>query len=162
VNNQGNCTDWQPTSSHNGDKTGGPTQVVRLNPITSSQNQPALGQINSSVQAALKAVNPNSVWQFYELVDAQWHPIGSSTSPLSLFPPNNVLNAVAETYFMKSPTSSGQTSCMVCHSGATAANGKPSNFTFELSLAWTPTTLPPKRVPGLTRPAAAKKAAKKQ
>jgi len=135
-----NC-DWQPTSSHLNDKTGGPTQVVRGNPIPNSPNQPALGQINTSVQAALKAINPKSVWQYYELVDAQWQKAGTSTG---FFPPNNVVNAVAETYFQDSPMS-----CMVCHSGATASNGKPSDLTFELSLAWAPTVLPSSRVPFL-------------
>src|SRR5205085_343313 len=41
--------DWQPTSSHLTDKTGGPTQAVRENPIPKSPNQPSLDQINTSV-----------------------------------------------------------------------------------------------------------------
>src|SRR5260221_4825676 len=49
--------DFQPTSSHMGtnpnDRTGGPTQASRLNPIQKSQNQPALGEINAAVQTAL-------------------------------------------------------------------------------------------------------------
>jgi hypothetical protein len=143
----GNC-DWQPTSSHLGDKTGGPTQVVRTNPIPKSQNQPALGEINQSVQAGLKAINPNSVWQYYELVDAQWQKAGTSTG---FFPPNNVLNSVAETYFQIPPVKFPM-SCMVCHQGATAANGKPSDFSFELGLAWAPTVLPANRVPAMHAP----------
>lgn len=117
--------DWQPAGSHLDDKTGGPTQVVRKNPIPESPNQPALGQINVSVQAGLKAINPTSVWQFYELVDAQWQ---STRTATGFFPPGNVLNAVVETYFQSSM------SCMACHLHATAFNGKLSDFTFELGL----------------------------
>lgn len=143
-----NC-DWQPTSSHLSDKTGGPTQVVQMNPIASSPNQPALSQINQAALSALKAINPNSVWQYYQLVDAQWQRAGTSTG---FFPPTNVVNAVAETYFQGSGNS-----CMQCHQGATASNGKPSDFTFELGLAWAPTVLPPKRVPKLAPKTPAKK-----
>src|SRR5262249_1556718 len=73
----GNCVDWQPTSSHINDATGGPTQDYRLNPIQQSQNQPALGQANLSAQAALKKINPKSVWQYYQLVEAQWQSANS-------------------------------------------------------------------------------------
>jgi hypothetical protein len=144
----GSQCDWQPTSSHLGDKTGGPTQVVRTNLILKSLNQPALGLINQSVQAQLKAINPNSVWQYYELVDAQWQKAGTSTG---FFPENNVLNAVAETYFQKPPFKVPM-SCMVCHSGAAAWNKQPSDFTFELELAWAPTVLPASRVPAMHAP----------
>ncbi|MGA2736748.1 MAG: hypothetical protein ABSG65_04780 [Bryobacteraceae bacterium] len=155
--------DFQPTSSHLGanpnDKTGGPTQAVRLNPIPKSPNNGSgqLLQINAAVQSALQAINASSVWQFYELVDAQWQtsaPPQTCASAGPFFPPNNVANMTMETYHQ---TGSPISSCMTCHKGSTAPSppaGQPpakvcSDMTFELTLAWAPTQLPAGRVPGL-------------
>jgi hypothetical protein len=148
--------DFQPTSSHLGtnpnDKTGGPTQAVRMNPIPSSPNQPALGQINAAAQAALKQINPSTEWQFYQLVEAQWQ------QAKSFFPPGKVANMTMETY-----TQNG--SCMGCHTPATAPfKGSPavsSDLTFELTLAWQPQALPAARVPALVGNAAKRSSSKK-
>jgi hypothetical protein len=150
----GNCNDWQPTSSHIGDATGGPTQDYRLNPIPNSQNQPALGQANTSAQAALKAVNSKSVWQYYQLVDAQWQNAGTCTG---FFPPSGVSNMTLETFDQVAgqtcPNATNGSSCLQCHIGATAANGTtPADTTFELSLGWTPPApLPSSRVPKMRK-----------
>lgn len=150
--------DFQPTSSHLNDKTGGPTQIVRLNPIPKSPNQQALSQINSAMQSALKAINPNSVWQYYELVDAQWQttsPPQTCANATSFFPTGSapsgfVANATMETYHQAGSSGS---SCMTCHKGATSPFGGQtkvcSDLTFELTLAWQQTQLPASRVPGL-------------
>jgi hypothetical protein len=118
--------DWQPASSHTTALTG-PTQVRRVNKVATSPNQPALNQINEAVRAALVKVNPNSVWQFYRLVEAQWRdPTGD------FFPPRRVANITMETYKQAD-------SCMACHENATAAdNTTTADFTFELKLAWKP------------------------
>jgi len=127
------CLDWQPTSSHLNDITGGPTQAVRVNPIPLSCNQPALDQINQSVLSFFQQINPKSVWQFYRLVEAQWEDPGT---PTGFFPPKKVANVTMETYTQKS-------SCMACHSGALAADDiTPADFTFELNLGWRQTINP--------------------
>lgn len=163
----GGC-DYQPTSSHLNDATGGPTQALRLNPISKSPNNDdghPLDQINSAAQAALKAINPNSVWQYYQLVDVQWqvpsknqkcYAIPSPPPPASpFFPPDNVANMTMETYHQNA-TQSKSNSCMTCHRGASVPFKDPTgpkpicaDLTFELTLAWAPTVLPAARVPGL-------------
>jgi len=143
--------DFQPTSSHLNDKTGGPTQAVRLNTIPKSPNNGngQLLQVNTAVQNDLHAINPNSVWQYYELVDAQWQTTPAPqlcSAAKSFFPANNVANMTMETYHQTS-------SCMGCHQGAAApfvgTTKVCSDLTFELTLAWAPTQLPAARVPGL-------------
>jgi hypothetical protein len=126
------CNDWQPTSTHLDDATGGPTQAERITPIPRSQNQPALDQINASAHAALRQVNPKSVWQFYRLVEAQWQKAGTSTG---FFPPTHVANLTMETY-------SQANSCMNCHKNAKGTNNVLSDMSFELRLAWDPVVLP--------------------
>jgi hypothetical protein len=159
----GSC-DFQPTSSHLNDITGGPTQAVRENLLSKSPNQPALGQINSAMRAALKSIKANSVWQYYELVEAQWQKNQPDPQVCAVtkgpnnenifFPPTKVANMTMETYHQTS-------SCMGCHASAKVPSIPPaatgtkqvcSDMTFELTLAWQPTELPASRVPPL-RPA---------
>ncbi len=148
--------DFQPTSSHLNDKTGGPTQAVRLNPIPKSpnNNKQQLTQINAAVQSALNGISANSVWQYYELVDAQWQTTTAPqvcSSATSFFPSDNVANMTMETYHQSLPQP-GTHSCMTCHQGATVPSTGTkvcSDMTFELTLAWAPTQLPAARVPGL-------------
>jgi hypothetical protein len=132
--------DFQPTSSHMGqnpnDKTGGPTQAVRSNPIPKSLNQPDLGQLNQAVQDALRQINPKSVWQFYQLVEAQWQ-----NGPTTFFP-TKVANLTMETYTQS-------ISCATCHRAAKAPDSDPqvpSDMMFELGLAWQDGALPASRV----------------
>lgn len=131
-----NC-DWQPTSTHRTDATGGPTQAVRQNPVPASPNnaEQALNQVNTAAVQALRQVNPDSVWQFYRLVEAQWQ-TSFAPNPITFFPPSRVANLTMETYVQGS-------SCMTCHRGARAANLQPADMSFELRLAWEPTVLPP-------------------
>jgi hypothetical protein len=149
--------DFQPTSSHLGqaanDKTGGPVQVVRKNPIAKSANQPGLDEINKTVHDALVAIDPNNVWQYYRLIDAQWqnanaNPQAPCTVKTGFFPACNIANATMETYLQTN-------SCMGCHKGATAPSSPAamSDLTFELGLAWQPNNAP---VPHLTIPTTAK------
>jgi hypothetical protein len=131
--------DFQPTSSHVGqnpnDKTGGPTQAVRSNPIPKSLNQPSLGQINQAAQDALRQINPNSVWQYYQLTEAQWQ------GPTAFFP-TKAANLTMETYTQS-------ISCMSCHNPAKAPDsGKQvsSDMMFEFGLAWQNAMLPASRL----------------
>jgi len=151
------CKDWQPTGRHLNDKTGGPTQAFRSNPIPASPNQPALGDLNQAAQSALRQISPQTEWQFYQLVEAQWQtgpiPPPLPATPLPVFPPGKVANLTMETYTQGS-------SCMACHNGAKTVDKKTrSDLTFELTLGWEPTVLPVNLVLGLhgNQPANTKK-----
>ena len=124
-------------------------QVARQNTIPKSQNQPALSQINEAVHDALRALDPNNVWQYYQLVEAQWQspapPGGPCTTKTGFFPACNVANATMETYQQTN-------SCMSCHANLAFAPTKPpvkSDLTFELGLAWSPSILPASRITGV-------------
>ena len=147
--------DFQPTSTHLGvapnDKSGGPVQVKRLNTIPKSQNQPALSEINTAVHEALIAIDPHDVWQFYQLVEAQWQSGAPAqppcTRPSGFFPACNVANSTMETYLQQN------NSCMSCHKNLSHAPTNPqvqSDLTFELNLAWGPTPSPGTSPSGIT------------
>jgi hypothetical protein len=116
-----------------------PSQVVQ----TTSVPKPAAA-VNSYVQKLIAQNNPNSPWQFYQLVNVQWPtaatalpvpPVPSSPTSPPLGSPNvtTMLNPVLETFFQ------GRTlSCLGCHQGATAANPQqaPQNFPSGYSFAF--------------------------
>lgn len=113
-----------------------PSQIVRLNPIFSGTQA-----LNEAYRKKLAAVNPNSVWQYYELVGTQWpvHPEQSATGdPFPVY----MANATLESYiqgvvkhdsvvFVPGVTSS----CIGCHNGATSLAGRTSDFTYLLRTA---------------------------
>lgn len=114
-----------------------PTQVERLTPIDAGT-----ATLNSEYQEKLRSVNPNSVWQYYELVGTQW-PVTPTDLPLGNPFPQFLGNATLETFIQGvikdnkvelAPNVS--TSCMHCHNGATmSSTGKASDFTFLLDRA---------------------------
>lgn len=114
-----------------------PTQVERLTPIFEGT-----AALNKEYQEALREVNPNSVWQHYELVGTQW-PVDPEDKPLGNPFPVFLANATLETYIQgivkdgKVKLVNGvSSSCMGCHNGATMkANGFASDFTFILERA---------------------------
>ncbi len=114
-----------------------PTQVKRLTPIDSGT-----AALNKAYQARLKSVNPESVWQYYELVGTQW-PVTPTDLPLGNPFPQFLGNATLETYILGVVKNDSvelvpnvTTSCMHCHNGATMnATGKTSDFTFLLERA---------------------------
>ena len=55
---------WDPNTTEPPNRR---PQIVRKVPIDA-----ATQQLNASWQAALRAVNPASVWPYYELVSTQW------------------------------------------------------------------------------------------
>lgn len=114
-----------------------PSQVERLTPIF-----PGTAELNKEYQDKLRAVNPDSVWQNYELVGTQW-PVHPDQKPLGDPFPLFLANSTLETYIqgivvddkveLQTNVSS---SCMHCHNGATMiSNGHPSDFTFLLERA---------------------------
>lgn len=96
-----------------------PTQVVRQTPIPSSSGNP-IQQLNASVQETIRGTNADSVFQYYQLVNAVWWPppspnnmTGGAAIPLPQggtqpSQGEHVANTVLETYAQ-------QTQCLDCH-----------------------------------------------
>ena len=130
--NQAPARPWDP------EKEGQtPSQIVRYQPIFEGT-----AALNKQYQEALKAINRNSVWQYYELVGTQW-PVHPEDLPLGDPFPEFMANATLESY-IQGIDRNGKiqlipnvtSSCMGCHNGATMlANGKASDFTFILERA---------------------------
>jgi hypothetical protein len=103
------------------------TQVEQEFPVA-----PSVAEINAYVQTLIRADDPASPWQFYQLLGVQWptFPLGSSapvpeaqlgareTVPLAIGHPSTqtLMNPVLETFHQ-----SNNVSCLGCHAdGATA------------------------------------------
>lgn len=77
---------WDPTLPYQ------PTQAFRMIPIPTDKDQ-----LNAQVQAALAALVPGNVFQYYQLIDTQW-PTDPSAPPTPTLPfdaavfPNSVTN----------------------------------------------------------------------
>jgi hypothetical protein len=154
--------DWQPTMQHVNASLAAPTQVVRDTSISSDPPGPL---INTDAQQKLRNVNPKSVWQFYQLVDAQWPltPCGSvaactsgqtpiqcklgvvSCAAAQPIPPL-LSNTTMETYFQSlnpNPQLAAEGTCLGCHGAlSSTVQGKFADFTFELENASKPPTTP--------------------
>ena len=108
-----------------GDQT--PTQVVRVVPVDS-----AAAGTNSLYQAALHGLRPDNVWQYYELVDAQW---GATATPLGVpNQPKYLANTTLETYLQETsdPEKDKFHGCINCH-GAFAGS---TDLDFQLTNAY--------------------------
>ena len=113
-------------------------QIVRQIPIDAPTQQ-----LNAAWQAALRAVNPSSVWQYYELVSTQWptKPAPScdvaTSAPAAMEgvpAPQFLGNATLESYIQgKVPNVSS--SCIECHLNATTTTHTFSDFTYILERA---------------------------
>ena len=107
-----------------------PTQVGRVIPIYSGTQA-----LNDSFKALLMAVNPKSVWQYYQLVGTQWPVNGDSVNMNTGNPfPVYMANCTLETYDQGS-VPGVSSSCIGCHNAATSWGGRPSDFTFLLQTA---------------------------
>jgi len=125
-----------------------PIQVVREMPIPDSNDNP-IQRLNKGVQEMYRKANPDSVWQYYQLVDVLWSdsavdenlapkpPVTPlSQSGLRPSPPSlPVSNAVLETYVQN-------LACVNCHHSATIADAQDpafaSDYTFVLGMAKSP------------------------
>jgi hypothetical protein len=113
------------------------SQIVRLNEIARGTDS-----LNMIFRKKLRAVNPKSVWQYYELVGTQW-PVNPGQlpagNPFPLFMANTTLESyiqgiVKDNKVQHIPGVSS--SCMGCHNGATMkSTGQASDFTFLLERA---------------------------
>ena len=125
-----------------------PIQVVREFPIPDTNEDPVVST-NTAAQAVIAAANPDSVFQYYQLVNVLWSdsPVNENAgsrvphAPLSktAFRPNltafPVANTVLETYAQS-------ISCLECHSGAGIAKTVPgadwqfaSDYSFVFGMA---------------------------
>jgi len=144
-----NQTPSQPAMGWNGDPSvlnqGPSTQVA---PGKSARVQTTC---NSAALQLLLSVNPNTVWQYYRLVNTQWpqDPYCKVGVPCPVYPqpsekqqganqlPVNMANAVVETYLMGPPESNDTPSCMSCHSFANGLQtNQPLDFSFALQEAY--------------------------
>jgi hypothetical protein len=111
-----------------------PNQVEKIIPMPA-----ATASLNTAMQAMIKAANPNSVYQYYQLVDTLW-PSDNTTIPAGARTPlydgnpqpplaqGGLLNPLIETYFQGGdPNQTGGNnprgflSCQSCHVGAPIA-----------------------------------------
>lgn len=140
-----NCTPNISPTYYLSDSTPSPIQVTRVNAFTKTASNIA---INKTIQAAIQNKYPNSVWQYYQLVDVIWgqsEPLNSPTDTLSA--PNTiqfgqksdyaaVANTTMETYIQSN-------TCLDCHRFSTIApyaldagnNKKFGDFSFAISAA---------------------------
>jgi hypothetical protein len=114
-----------------------PTQVNRVTPI---QETPG---VNEKWQEALKAVNADSRWQYYQQISTQWPTRPYARKPGEKPPaggvsiatyegapaPKILANVPMEVYNQKT------SSCIVCHSKAFTTNGDYGDFSYVLQLA---------------------------
>ena len=104
------------------------TQVVRCDPIPQ-----ATAELNQAWQNALKAVNPASPWQYYQLVSTQWPTNPRDTDNNGDPVPPQLANTVLETYLQQNTFS-----CINCHATATGTGNQSADLSFMLSLAQSP------------------------
>src|SRR5579864_4189692 len=153
------CANQPPTPLLGGKWDGDPTkkykpvQVIRATPIPSDKSDPRTG-INPVFQKLLRNSSPQSVWQYYELVNTQWpqfpgtvaKPTECYHNPNNFFDPINfacsgphadqgpgpvpsaLTNTTLETYFQETPGNKQafMGSCMGCHSNGTLAPKAPN------------------------------------
>jgi hypothetical protein len=118
-----------------------PVQVTRTTPIDATATQ-----VNQTMQAQIRKFFPNSVWQYYQLVNVIWstNPSPDPSSPLNvpfqlnasyMQPTIPVANTTLETYIQG-------TTCTGCHTFASVARTpqipKPrtfSDFSFAIGTA---------------------------
>ena len=117
---------WQADQPHAVNQPS--TQVVRCDPLPQ-----ATAELNQAWQNALKAVNPASPWQYYQLVGTQWPTNPTDTQNNGDPVPPELANAVLETFIQHTTFS-----CTNCHSTAMGTGNQPADFSFLLSLAQSP------------------------
>ncbi len=113
----------------NKDSLSTPVQVVRIanNALTTD-----IQTLNAQVQDLIRQSNPQSVWQYYQLVNVQWpqNPVQDGNNnkqiPLQMggITPSNIANTTMETYAQS-------TQCMSCHQyGSINGTQYPTDYSF--------------------------------
>ncbi|MCP2727724.1 hypothetical protein [Limnofasciculus baicalensis] len=103
------------TKDGEGFKAQTPSQITRLIPITGTAES-----LNSEWQGELRKINPDSIWQNYQLIGTQWlgvpyNPYNNSLRDVQPNPPRELANVTLEPYFQTEPIGS---SCIACHTQA--------------------------------------------
>jgi hypothetical protein len=116
------------------------SQIVRIN--TFKGNEFAVTSAQERNQDAVKllvGVNPDSVWQNYELISTMW-PTNTGTceavagDPLGTPAPTFLANTTAETY-IQGMVPNVSSNCIECHNNATMTTSVASDFTYVLERA---------------------------
>ncbi|MGE0824974.1 MAG: hypothetical protein AB7G75_17405 [Candidatus Binatia bacterium] len=124
-----------------------PIQVVRETPLAQE-----VRSLNARVHQAIRSANPDSVWQYYDLVNVMWpgssQPIRAGAKvPLANggVQPTILANTVIETYVQ---TGAGKKNCLDCHAYAaiapTVSDPSPrwgADYSFVFAKACDPTLL---------------------
>lgn len=126
---------WDPSVIEPPDRR---AQIVRMTPIDE-----ATQKLNVAWQGKLRDVNPNSVWQHYELISTQWPTQPADDCDVEQSAPTNMSGAPApqflanttlETY-IQGQVPNVSSSCIECHLNATTTAAKFSDFTYLLERA---------------------------
>ena len=100
------------------------SQIVRQTPVPLVTRT-----VNVAYQSALRAINPTSVWQYYQLVGTEFRSVDGTPRPSR----PAFVNTTLETYLAAAPGSAP--SCIECHAKARSAARLPSDYSFLLRLA---------------------------
>jgi len=112
---------WDPS------RRGVPTQVTRMSAVRASATA-----ANARWQAALRAVDATSPWQYYMLVGTQWPTRPDDTQGIGSPNPALLANTVIET-FIQSGGLGAASNCIHCHRGATiVGSSKPADYSYLL------------------------------
>jgi len=99
------------------------SQITRRVPIYEKAKA-----LNTYYQNMLRAINPKSVWQYYQLVGTQWAlPIPVSQQQPYTILPDRLGNTMLESYIQAT------SSCIGCHKNAKTVNNVASDFLFQFS-----------------------------
>jgi len=126
---------WDPTkvsSFH--------SQIVRINTFKGNEFAvTSAAERNADAVKLLAGVNPDSVWQNYELISTMW-PTNTGTcqaiagDPLGTPAPTFLANTTAETY-IQGMVPNVSSNCIECHNNATMTTPVASDFTYVLQRA---------------------------
>lgn len=116
------------------------SQIVRINTFKGNEFAvTSARQRNADAVKLLAGVNPNSVWQNYELISTMW-PTNTGTcqaapgDPLGTPAPTFLANTTAETY-IQGMVPNVSSNCIECHNNATMTTPVASDFTYVLQRA---------------------------
>ncbi len=116
------------------------SQIVRINTFKGNEFAPASAKVrNADAVKLLAGVNPDSVWQNYELISTMW-PTNTGTCqatpgvPLGTPAPTFLANTTAETY-IQGMVPNVSSNCIECHNNATMTTPVASDFTYVLQRA---------------------------
>jgi hypothetical protein len=121
------------------------SQVVRMNMFKNKENidnafaLTSAAARNADARKLLGGVNPNSIWQNYELVSTMWPATTGKCQADPRFPLGNptpvfLANTTLETYIQGMVPHVSST-CIDCHNDAKTTNSAPSDFTYVLARA---------------------------